>query len=201
MTPTLSSASCLVNLMKNSTLKGRKRFNADLNDLKGEAKTGLFVHGLVIKSTYICSVSLLFTLYAGAGPGDDEGVFEVVITKPTGEHVLALNLLVSDTADYPKSHSFFSYSPDSDLPSKVDGVVQDIASAPSLTIGGIVMRICTQLAKVLGILVVHHESQEADADEESDDDYEPFDDFDGIGHGSGNVSSTQMPNLQKCGAS
>jgi len=35
---------------KNAHLKGRKRFNADLEDLKGECATGMALHGFVAKS-------------------------------------------------------------------------------------------------------------------------------------------------------
>lgn len=123
-------------------------------------------------------------------PGDDEGSIELVINGTSGEHVLSLNLIASDTSDYPKFHSFFSYSPD-DLPSQIQQVIEDIATAPSKTISETIANLCSNLAKALNSDAYFpsqpQESQdvEMDDDEGSGDDYEAFDEFDEFGHGPG----------------
>ncbi|KAF9047184.1 hypothetical protein BDZ89DRAFT_1089351 [Hymenopellis radicata] len=102
--------------MKNAHLKGRKRFNADFDDMKEETKRApLSLHGLCIKRFRA---------------GDDEGAIEVAVEEIMSSKVLNINLLVSDTSEYPKSHSFFSYCTD-DAPSNIQDALNDMASAPS----------------------------------------------------------------------
>jgi ubiquitin-conjugating enzyme E2 Q len=82
---------------KNAHLKGRKRFNADLDDLKGEC---IVQHGFKVKSRFNRRVLNrcdngpdIFS--TGIRAGDDEGSIEVTICNDRGEHVLVVNLLVS----------------------------------------------------------------------------------------------------------
>ncbi|KAJ7579700.1 hypothetical protein C8J56DRAFT_963387, partial [Mycena floridula] len=179
----LASTSCLKDKTKNAALKGRRRFNADLEDLKNEVKAGLVVYDLQIKRV--------------AG-GDDEGTVETVITKVDGTHVLAVNLLTSDTSDYPKNHSFFSYSPDAKLDAKIQDVVDEIPSAPSATIGGALLAICSALTRAMGGAVAHQQesqSQEIEMDDESDEDYEPYDAYETVAsssHSKAKLSKMQL---------
>ncbi|KAF5342715.1 hypothetical protein D9758_015872 [Tetrapyrgos nigripes] len=105
---------------KNATLKGRKRFGADLGLLKDACGTGTGIVGYGFKVAKI-------------RPGDDDGSVELVINALGAEdqpqpEVLAVSVLVSDTSDYPKSHSYFSYSLSStDTPPAVQKVIDSIS--------------------------------------------------------------------------
>ena len=141
-------------------------------------------------------------------PGDDEGSVEVVIAKSSSEHVLSANLLISgkllsdshprharisictDTSEYPASHSLFCYSPDGDLSSKLQRIVDEIAEEPPRTLGQTVQELLASVAKVVNagtsrtVITIRDES---DSDEDAhssgggSEDYDAFEDYDDIG--------------------
>lgn len=85
---------------KNAHLKGRKRFNADLDDMKEGCIGSIAQNGFKVKSrfkrgrfTRINHKSDIFSIEIRAG--DDEGSIEVIICNDRGEHVVTVNLLVS----------------------------------------------------------------------------------------------------------
>ncbi|RDB28698.1 hypothetical protein Hypma_015532 [Hypsizygus marmoreus] len=167
---------------KNAHLKGRRRYNADLEDLKEEYRDGLGYQGYRIKKFRV---------------GDDEGSIELGICNSHGNDVLGLILLVSDTSDYPKSHSFFSYSNDADLPPHVLNIVESISSWPSQTIWQTVQKVLTSLARPNDI-VLSPQSQDEDIDMEDDEssDYEAFDEFDTANEGTTSVSKLNLQKIQ-----
>lgn len=95
------------------------------------------------------SAHSLPSIFPGFRAGDDEGAIEVAVEEIATSVVLNINLLVSgklwrlvslssqyrhantDTSEYPKSHSFFSYCPDGEPPEKIREALDDMASAPS----------------------------------------------------------------------
>ncbi|KAF9566809.1 hypothetical protein CPC08DRAFT_703781 [Agrocybe pediades] len=167
---------------KNANLKGRRRFNTDLQDIKEAALHGLLLSGLRVK-----------TLRAG----DDEGSVEVTIAKPSSEHVLSVNLLVSDTSEYPGSHSLFSYSPDADIPSKLQKVVDDIAEYPPRPLGETVAALVVAVSQVISgstggqrqrVDATYHSSEDEQDEYSSEGEgYEAFEDYDDMMMGSSAV--------------
>ena len=87
----------------------------------------------------------------------------------------------SDSTDYPRRHSFFSYSPDSNLAPHIIKAVEGVASGPSQTIRQIIHRL---LASLRGLEDAYLEEQlpevEMDDDGGSDDGYAVLDTFDGL---------------------
>ncbi len=83
--------------MKNAHLKGRKRFNADFEDMKEEIKRApLCLHGLRIKSKSVLpALSAPLTIITGFRAGDDEGAIEIAVEEIMSSEVLNINLLVS----------------------------------------------------------------------------------------------------------
>lgn len=154
---------------KNSHLKGRRRYNADLVDVEKECSAGSFIEdGYVITE-----------LHAGT----DEGTIDVTISDREGKHVLALNLLISDTSDYPKNHVFFCSSPDSDLAPHILHAVESVATSDaSRTIRKTILDIMGALIKAnkhANGIKGSWQSQEIDMDDEdSAADYEAFDQYD-----------------------
>lgn len=90
-----------VDLNKNAHLKGRRRFMADLEDLKGEKNTGLVRLGFRAESrSFHPPPQAIYyepTRYhiLGIQAGDDEGSIELTIRSGQGEHILSINLLIS----------------------------------------------------------------------------------------------------------
>ncbi|TRM66799.1 hypothetical protein BD626DRAFT_483861 [Schizophyllum amplum] len=146
----------------NATLKGRKRFSADLQDMKRAATEGLVVKGLRVKTLR---------------PGDDEGSIELsILEERGGKTVLNLNLLISDTSDYPKAHSFFSYCPDGDPPDLFRDVLDNLSNASSRPIATTIERLLTQLANAASPSNASDDEDDAeDDDEDSVVDYDAYD--------------------------
>ncbi|KAF8881664.1 hypothetical protein CPB84DRAFT_1817227 [Gymnopilus junonius] len=155
---------------KNGNLRGRRRFNADLLDIQAACDAGLVCSGLRLKKIRA---------------GDDEGSVEVVVEKnPSGEHVLSANLLISDTSEYPSSHSVFCYSPDGDLSAKLQRIVDEIAEEPPRSLGETVMELMASIGRVIGSAAQKVASRQHEAESEEEDsgaeDYDAFDDYDDI---------------------
>jgi ubiquitin-conjugating enzyme E2 Q len=104
-------------------------------------------------------------------------------------------MFISDTSDYPKNHSFFSYSPDASLSSHVSGAVESVASEGSRTIRQTVHKLLGSLAGVKN----GGASQEVEMedDEGSDFDYDAFDPYDTVGVTSFEGPRIHMQRLQK----
>jgi ubiquitin-conjugating enzyme E2 Q len=109
----------------------------------------------------------------------------------------------SDTSDYPKNHTFFSFSLDPDLPPHLLQVVERISAAAPRSIRETTEKLLSSLAKAedanthLGYI-----SQEIQMDDdyyESGDDYDPYDEFeDLVPVSSRNKEALQFPRLQRC---
>lgn len=107
---------------KNAHLKGRKRFNADLADMKDACKGIFQVDGLRVKSEVFCleipslfarnrmrdflNIFCVLTMISDLRPGDDEGSFEFKILTQELDHIVAVNLLVSGMPNSIQSHPF-----------------------------------------------------------------------------------------------
>ncbi|KAJ3823174.1 hypothetical protein F5880DRAFT_1613100 [Lentinula raphanica] len=139
---------------RNTSLKGRKRFIADLDDLKTACDQGFVAHGLVLQSVRA---------------GDDEGTFETMIKTSSGEHVLNLNIMLSDTADYPKSHNCFSYSSDSNVAENIQSVIERIMSLPSRPIAETMDRVLANLTKAMSTGSIESEPEDESAPEDEDE--------------------------------
>jgi ubiquitin-conjugating enzyme E2 Q len=106
-----------------------------------------------IKYLYLDTVLTITQWCVEVRPGDDEGSIELIMAKPdpSTSHLLSLNLLISDTSDYPKSHNFFSYSPDADISSSLQEVIDEIPNLPPKTVGETIAKLCTAVAKAAGL--------------------------------------------------
>ncbi|KDR71552.1 hypothetical protein GALMADRAFT_253891 [Galerina marginata CBS 339.88] len=157
----------------NTHLKGRRRFNADLSDIKEACASGLVLSGLKLKRVRA---------------GDDEGSIEIVIEKNTSEHVLSVNLLISDTSEYPSSHSLFCYTPDGDLSAKLQRIVDEVAEEPPRPLGKTITELVASVGRVVGSVTqkVMAKQQREDSSEDEDghstgvEDYDAFDEYDDI---------------------
>jgi ubiquitin-conjugating enzyme E2 Q len=89
---------------KNTHLKGRRRFKADLDDMIEETKVGFGYFGFMVKSTRLqmSSSFIVEKIYPELRPGDDEGSVEVTIHNMHAQRVLSLNMLVSGKSSIKK---------------------------------------------------------------------------------------------------
>ncbi|KDQ51732.1 hypothetical protein JAAARDRAFT_497248 [Jaapia argillacea MUCL 33604] len=166
---------------KNSKLKGRRRFVADVRDMKEACKEGYEGYGMRIERFR---------------EGDEEGNIEFKLVKGD-QPIVAINLLVSDTSEYPAHHTFFAFSPDSDLPPRVESVIENLSSAKSSSIPETINKILLDLSKSSeskGKHVAMNESQDTDEEEGDDTDYEAYEDLDyQFGMVADNVTSAVSP--------
>jgi len=204
---TMSEEAFVKRHCKASTLKGRKRFSADLDALKAEVKgKSLTLHGFHVKgaSTIVRNSD---TVYLTLEPtdinnGDDEGAVELSLHAPSGSK-LALTLLVSDTSEYPRQHTFFAYA--SETPDDLTGVDESISAINDLgskPIAHVIERVCLMLTAGGGTILADIDmgSDTATDEEEEDEDYEPYDAFDDIkssSHASG-LGAKVLERLQRC---
>ncbi|TFK72251.1 hypothetical protein BDN72DRAFT_836432 [Pluteus cervinus] len=137
-------------------LKGRRRFNADFDELKEESKRGLVIQELRVSKFRA---------------GDDEGSIEVAIADAHGKTILTAHLLVSETSDYPDSHSIFCYSDDS-LSGPLQSVIEDVASGSPKPLRDTISSLVTKIAKSLSKKPPTRQDsmQSEDVDMEDDDD-------------------------------
>ncbi|KAG5647979.1 hypothetical protein DXG03_007013 [Asterophora parasitica] len=159
---------------KNAHLKGRRRYKADLADMKEECAAGVVtVQGYTINELV----------------EPEEGSIEFAICGVGGQHILSLTLLMPDTSDYPKSHMFFGSSHDSGLSPRladvVQGVASDIARPIRQTIQDILIAVATT-NKDTGFAPPDSSPQEAEFDDDDSStgayDSEAFDQFDELDH-------------------
>lgn len=113
----------------NAKLKGRRRFRADIADVVKECGEGFVVHELLL---------------SGVTADVDEGQFAFTLCGLDDDVHVAL--LVSDTSDYPTSHTFFASSDSPSLPSRVSSLIEDIASYGSCTIQDTLERFLSKIA-------------------------------------------------------
>ncbi|KAF8580706.1 hypothetical protein K439DRAFT_1636776 [Ramaria rubella] len=98
---------------RNTHLKGRKRFIADLQDLSLECvETPIEVHGLQVKSLRA---------------GDEEGSIELKIIRAE-KPFISLILLIDDTTSYPRDHTYFSFAQDAELPPHILEVIENTST-------------------------------------------------------------------------
>ncbi|KAK7457902.1 hypothetical protein VKT23_010249 [Stygiomarasmius scandens] len=157
---------------KNAALKGRRRFNADLNDISSYVQgSGVVGHGYRVSRFQA---------------GEDEGAVELAVqAHPSREDVLAIGVLVSDTSDYPKSHTYFSHSlSDSDPPSYVDSLIAGITSDTyaSKNLVELVEKVLKDLSKTgtgsssANAITINDSGSEAgEGDTEPDDEFYDYD--------------------------
>ncbi|OJA08554.1 hypothetical protein AZE42_06638, partial [Rhizopogon vesiculosus] len=94
LTATSSSTTPMVSTSK--PLRGHKRFNADLRELKTGCLSDL--------DRGVWSVQSFRA-------GDDDGSVEFELVDSTDQTRIVVHLLCSDISEYPNTHSFFCYSP------------------------------------------------------------------------------------------
>ncbi|TFY60148.1 hypothetical protein EVJ58_g5335 [Rhodofomes roseus] len=145
-----------------SSLKGRRRYSADILDMEQASQQG-FEHGAL--------------RVAGFRPGDEDGTFECRIEDSGEQALAALNFFISDTSDYPGQHTFFCHAADEHIPSAIAEVIEVLPEEPSRTIEDMLERLLTVLAKKLA---GHQDGDTDDEMEEDDFDYDMHSD-DGLG--------------------
>ncbi|KAI0795943.1 hypothetical protein C8Q75DRAFT_846922 [Abortiporus biennis] len=145
-------------------LRGRKRFQADLNAVKISVNNGFEVDGI-----YLITIE----------EGEDEGAVVCEIADATG-HLVTLTVTVSDTSEYPKDHSFFAYAQDEDPPADIEHVTETIADSLPCSIEEIMRKMLDTIAKKIAArkaksrqIIVEQESDE-EMYEDEDEDYEAY---------------------------
>ncbi|KAL0059054.1 hypothetical protein AAF712_014231 [Marasmius tenuissimus] len=184
---------------KNGHLKGRRRFKADLEDLKEACKEGFIVSDL--KATKVRS-------------GEEEGSFEVFVATVNGQNIVSFNVLLSgmgiylspvviliihnpeDTADYPKDHSCFAHTIENDCAANIQDVINNISDLSSRSMAETVENTLSNLSKAITTGDATLDS--GNEDEEDEDDYEAFldDDFETSYASSGTKSKIQLSRMQ-----
>ncbi|KAJ6632300.1 hypothetical protein B0H10DRAFT_1865630 [Mycena sp. CBHHK59/15] len=138
---------------KNAHLKGRKRFAADFADLKAD--------GLELASLAITKVRA----------GDDDGMIDLVIVdRSKGDaRVVALNLCISDTSEYPKHHQLLCFV-DGDASPRVHAAVAAIGDgdAPARPVGEALTSLLRTLGETAGAPSTSQAKQDSDDEEEGD---------------------------------
>ncbi|PPQ71310.1 hypothetical protein CVT24_012036 [Panaeolus cyanescens] len=156
--------------LKNASLKGRKRFTADFADLKAASSAGFVASGLLLKKVR---------------PGDDEGSVEISIEDSKGEPILNATLLISDTSEYPGSHSLFCYCPDGDLSAKIQRIVDELPDQPPSTVGETVQKLMASISRTMltkpPVAKRQAESEDEEDEGEDSDAFDGFEDYDDIG--------------------
>lgn len=106
-------------------------------------------------------------------------------------------LLDIDTSEYPKNHTLFGYSPDGDLSSKLQRIVDEISEEPPKPLGRTVRDLVLSVAQVLSAQPSKPKPQasgdttdeDMEANSDGADDYDAFDEEDDIGVAPGESDS------------
>ncbi|KAH9929262.1 uncharacterized protein B0H18DRAFT_1084285 [Fomitopsis serialis] len=126
-------------LAMKSTLKGRRRYNADIADMEKHRNN--------------------------FRRGDEDSTFECRIVGSDQRVMAALNFFISDTSDYPENHTFFCHSSDENVPDVVAQAIEALHEEQSRAIEDMLERLLTVLAKKLaGDVDTDEEMEEDDFD-------------------------------------
>ncbi|KXN88395.1 hypothetical protein AN958_07377 [Leucoagaricus sp. SymC.cos] len=155
----MDSASKKIDATKNAHLKGRRRFMADFADVKEECNEGFMSCHLSIKKIR---------------SGDEEGSFEIAIVNEAHEPVVSVNLLISDTTEYPRSHTLFCYALDGEISSRVQEVLEEFATEPSRPVRDTLLILLSRVSRAVGLrapqLMFASNDSGEDTEEAEDDD-------------------------------
>ncbi|KAL6306618.1 hypothetical protein BKA93DRAFT_773860 [Sparassis latifolia] len=143
------------------TMKGRKKFIADFNAMKEASKEGFKVNDLHVRHVKA---------------GEDEGAFECDVVRPNGEPLVSLNCVVSDTSEYPESHTFFCFSQDENPPPHVLRAMEAVHEERSCTIEMLLKNLLSTLARKIS--VGHEHTEEGSDNDEMEEDYDAYDAYD-----------------------
>ncbi|KAF6754673.1 hypothetical protein DFP72DRAFT_812438 [Ephemerocybe angulata] len=150
---------------KNAHLKGRRRFKADLEDMQIMSAAGYTMKGLRLSNIEA---------------GEDDGSFNAAIEDTRGKAILTANFLVSDTSEYPKSHSLFCHSLDPDLSSRLEAIVESVVEQPARPIKEAIDSFFGSVAGAIAPkapIYVKSDSEGEDSGDESETyDYDDMDD-------------------------
>jgi ubiquitin-conjugating enzyme E2 Q len=93
-----------------------------------------------------------------------------------------ISFFLIDTSEYPGSHSLFCYSPDAEIPSKVQKIFDEAAEEAPRTIGDTIGKMMASLSRIVGSVPTHYETLTDDEDAQSSvADYDVYDEYDDIG--------------------
>ncbi|KAF8129886.1 hypothetical protein EV363DRAFT_1432403 [Boletus edulis] len=130
-------------------LKGRKKFSADLDELKA--------HPELIPQLGQWSVKSVQS-------GDEEATLEIILVNATEVKAQTITLLVSDSSLYPDEHTYFGYSQDAGaLESDVARVIDKLPTQTGCTLREIVEFFVEGMSR-------GDDCQGSDGSEEDDDD-------------------------------
>lgn len=191
---------------KNAHLRGRKRFNADLADIREACSAGLVLSGLRIKSqSYKLSKMVThsrnhqrFVLETTRDLSRSslrkflrntffQSTFSCLVRSVAFQNRPSISLFgQSDTSEYPGSHSVFGYSPDADISAKLQRIVDEIAEESPKPLGETVIEMLASVGRVVGSAaqkVAPNQQEDSSDDDEghSGDDYDAYEDYDDIG--------------------
>lgn len=85
---------------------------------------------------------------------------------------------VTDTSEYPQSHSLFAYSPDGDLPAKLQRIVDDLPETAPKTLGQVVLDILKLSAAALSnkpVVIEISDDEDSHSQSSAADGYDAYD--------------------------
>ncbi|KIY71906.1 hypothetical protein CYLTODRAFT_389638 [Cylindrobasidium torrendii FP15055 ss-10] len=142
--------------MKNAHLKGRKRFSADIDDLKQYVdKQPICIHG--VRVTKIRA-------------GDDEGSVDVRVVDST-DATANITLVFNETSDYPREHMLFSYT---------DGPIHESVQAALATVAEDGARPLRETIERMLCAIVGKEPPNTDGADDDEEEEEDPGDYDGL---------------------
>ncbi|KAG7093449.1 hypothetical protein E1B28_007127 [Marasmius oreades] len=166
----------------NSHLKGRKRFRADVEVMKEACQKGFMAYDFQLTKF---------------SPGDEDGSFEIHVATKSGEPIVSVNFLISDTSDYPKDHSCFAHSMESDPPVNIQSVIENVSTSPARTIAETVESMLSNISKAMTYGDAAMETGSEDDDEEDYEVYDVDDEFEDPAYAVGTTSKFQLGCLQR----
>lgn len=116
--------------------RGRRRFASDVRALRLQISATLSGDG---KEIPIVVVDI--------EDGDDDGTLELTLSSKGGEEVAKLTLLISDTTEYPDSHTFYAFSSGAS-PAPLEAI-NAIPELGAVTLHAVVLQICRAFSHAL----------------------------------------------------
>ncbi|EPS95732.1 hypothetical protein FOMPIDRAFT_1032740 [Fomitopsis schrenkii] len=143
-----------------SSLKGRRRYNADVEDMIRVSERGFECGTLSI---------------ADFRRGDEDDTFTCRVVETHKDELVVLNFFISDTSDYPVRHAFFCHSSDEHTSPAISQVIESLSEEPSRTIEDMLQNLLTVLDRKL--------KNDEDTDEDMEDGFIDYDEHsdDGLG--------------------
>ncbi|KAI0731453.1 hypothetical protein C8Q72DRAFT_822449, partial [Fomitopsis betulina] len=157
--PINNSTMSVVDSPTKSSLKGRRRYNADVEDMIRASERGFGSGTLRISDFH----------------RDEDDTFTCRVVEVDNHELASFNFFISDTSDYPTNHKFFCHSSDEHTLPAISQMTESLSDEPSRTIEDMLQRLLTVLGQKLEAF-----QDDGDTDEDGFMDYDEGSD-DGLG--------------------